>query len=661
MRQATDHFEAQHPGLRLTGVPGPQANNSPVTTAAAILGMLSGHGPDVVADCCNAYAEYLAAGVAARLDGYLARDNLSTALWSRGHVQALTTPGGLYGLPVYDGPEVFAYRQDLLDQLGLAYPDPNWTYQDAERLFRQCAGTSQGRHRYGAALEWYTTFWGAPQYLLEGFGGVEMNPQGTHCLLGSPECVAAGEWIYSLLWDQIVCCRDQSSDWGGPVGLGYGNCVFQVAGGWDILPFTQQFSDRFKWDFMPLPVWPKGRATFINNDFWIMNAHAAHPEAAWEVLRWVAADPWYQRYMMRVQLEPPSLIGLWDEFVGVLGASAPLLRDKALHYYRDAVVAGYGVAEQFFRYEPSQADALIGTQIQNLWNRKTDVAAAFPQAARQVDALESEGAAASAQTSAYMAAAQAAIERAMAVRGAVAYPAPPRTGLGVQATSAARLVRLGPQAGTLTLRGAGGGGVGGVSDNGTMAAAVTASSRGDFVCRLASLAAPHAQTLAQGATVGLMARSNLADAAACVCIAVVVGTGVEFVQRPADGQPVQSDGPGLNSPGSIFLPSGGVTTPGLLAAGDVFAAKAPAGGNVLLKPVWLRFSLNVNEWMPYVSLDGRTWLPANPAGDPAPAVPFAGAWVGPFVSSASAGQYVTAVFDHISGFAPTTFVQIGRP
>jgi len=68
--------------------------------------------------------------------------------------------------------------------------------------------------------------------------------------------------------------------------------------------------------------------------------------------------------------------------------------------------------------------------------------------------------------------------------------------------------------------------------------------------------------------------------------------------------------------------------------------------------VWFRLQLMNNIWTPYTSLDGSTW---TMAGTPQ-LVEFVGAWVGVFATSANAKQQIQAVFDHISGFAPTTQV-----
>lgn len=666
MNAATEVFDAAHPGLRLQGLPGPQVNNSPVATDGAILGMLNGSGPDVVADCCNAFTQYIAAGVAMPLDGYLRQSGISTSIWSRGHVAALTRAGSLYGLPVYDGPQVFAYRRDILDQLGLAVPAPDWTHDEAAALWRQCTGTVRGTHRYGAVVEWYSTWFQEPVYLLKGFGGGYMDATGTRCLLGTAGSIAAGEWIYPLLWDRVVAPRDFSAtDWGAPqdVGLINGTAVFQIAGGWDILPFTEAFGNAFPWDFLPVPRWPRGQATFTNNDFWIMNALSPHPDAAWEVMRWVAAEPFYQRDMMKVQLEPPSLVALWEEFEARLTAAAPVLRNKSLHYFRDAAVAGYGYPEEFFTYQPSQADGLINAQIARLWNRQTDVASAFTQAARQVDALEVVGRAEERVVGREVSAFEAAVAAAERAGGkTVAFPAPPGSGLGVPARPAPGAVRRGPGSAAFTLRGAGGAGLSGTSDNGTLAAQAYRPSRGRFVCRLVALVPPAGRSLAAGASAGLLARGDLTDDAACIALVAVVGSGINLDTRVGPGQPLAQNTPAVNAPGAVFWPGEShPESPGLIAPSSLFAARPAAGGNILARPVWLRLDLDVDRWLPWTSWDGVHWMTANPPGNPPATVQMAGSWVGLFVTSAAPGETVRAVFDHVSGFAPDVFVQLGRP
>jgi hypothetical protein len=142
--------------------------------------------------------------------------------------------------------------------------------------------------------------------------------------------------------------------------------------------------------------------------------------------------------------------------------------------------------------------------------------------------------------------------------------------------------------------------------------------------------------------VGLMARGSLGNGSAAVAVFFAANRGIHAFGRPLDGYNLGDERAGA--------------TPGLRQQAAVQVAKTPApGGNWLLQPVWFKLVVNANSWTPYTSIDGgKTWQVAG-----APQVLyFVGAWVGVFAASGNA-KTVQAVFDNLSGFAPSTRVVIG--
>jgi ABC-type glycerol-3-phosphate transport system substrate-binding protein len=386
VQQGADMFAQSRRGLRLKALPGPQGGGA--NTTDVIASMLAGTGPDVVADCCGSWMSYTSLGAFANLNTYLKRDNIDLSAWSTGQIKALQTPDGQFGLPVYHGPVVLACRLDLLDSLGLEYPDPDWTHTQAADFWTRCAGPFQAngksQWRYGANFPWSSHGWYAQSYLLYGFGGAEMDPTRTKALFDQPGSIQAGQWIFPLLWAKVLGPRTGS--------IQDGTAVFELAGGWSIPRNVTTYGTKFKWDYVPMPKFPKGRATFANNDFWGINAQSKHPDAAWEVLKWLAYEDDWQRFCMKATLIPPSKVALWAEFEAQLVAAAPPLKDKGLKWFRDAAEGGYGYPQEFFRYSYQQADALIGQVMGKIFDRNLDVEGGFRQLTQQLDALEQAGA-----------------------------------------------------------------------------------------------------------------------------------------------------------------------------------------------------------------------------------------------------------------------------
>lgn len=385
LQEGVSRFAAENPGLRLTALPGPQGGGA--STSTVVTDIITGSGPDVIADCCGALVTYVQAGAFADLQPLLKESNVPLSTWSKGQVQALATASGQWALPVYNGPVVYACRQDLLDQLGLPYPDPSWTYEEAASLWRSCAGSFQSagktQQRVGCNFWWYSTSWYAQGYLFRGFGGAPMDATRTKALFTDPGALAAGNWVYPLLWEKVL----------GPASgsITAGTAVFETAGGWSIPEAAIKWGNTFKWQYYPSPMYPNGRATFSNNDFWGLNANSKHPNEAWTALQWLAAGHTWQRFCMQATLLAPSAVALYSEFVAQLEAVAPPLKNRGLQWFQDAALGGYGYAEEFFKYQPTQAISLIGNILSQVYDQKLTVPAGFAQVVQQIDALEAGG------------------------------------------------------------------------------------------------------------------------------------------------------------------------------------------------------------------------------------------------------------------------------
>ncbi len=349
--------------------------------SAQIAATIAGTGyVDVFNDCCTDLPTWVASGLMMPLNSQLKQANVDLTQWSALRVQGLNFFGHQYGLPAYDGPEVVVYRQDLMDQFGLSYPDPGWDYATAAKLWASAARTVNGQRVYGVSLDNYDV---NVDYLLHGWGGSLFNANHTACELQSPAAIAAGEWMFELIWAGTASPgRDQVG------GLTSGKDVFSVCGGWDTFAEATQLGSKFKWAILPQPTWAKQPATMVNSDFYAINAQTKQPELAWEFFHWLTAQPTWTRFVMGATLTQPALVALWEEWITLAEQVAPPLKGKGLQYYRDAALGGYEVPQSFFLYNGTQATGILGAAWAELSAQKATVTAAFTQAAQQINALQ---------------------------------------------------------------------------------------------------------------------------------------------------------------------------------------------------------------------------------------------------------------------------------
>ena len=385
------NYAPKHPGVRVI------VNNGSVQGGASteIASSLAGSGyTDVFQDCCEDLVVLFAAGILTPLDTYLKQDNINTSLWVKGHIEVLTFNGNLMALPAYDGPAVVIYRQDILDSLGLPYPDSSWTIAEATALWQRCVGkTTSGAKRSGASV--FDSWPGSLNWWMHGWGQSMMDATRTQPTLDSAKSVAMATYIQDNFANGVLSPR---SGFSGP--LNTGQCVFKQSGGWELLPAVQTMGQTIKWDILPMPYFPAGRSTFLNIDFYGMNTATKHPNAAWELLKTVTAEPEYQRFQMQATLVEPCLLSLWTEWESLVVSTAPLLKSKAIHWYQDAATGGYAWPHLFFEYQSVGADNLIGSWMGKIEGNTVAPAVGITQMQKQVAAVEATGATEATQTAA---------------------------------------------------------------------------------------------------------------------------------------------------------------------------------------------------------------------------------------------------------------------
>lgn len=631
IQEATDPFVAQHKGVVVQA--GFMEGNGIIPS------MIAGTGPDVISDWYA--APYWAGNLLLPLDEWMRRDNIDASVWSVGQMSVMKMPFGTYMLPAYFSPMVYVVRLSDFDEIGLEYPDPNWTYKDFAAICRKLTVHTANKTRYGAGYQWHAGQIGEETWNFRAFGGDIMDPTGTRQTLDTAACIRCGQWLFEeLFWPQI--CTERDAFWGnsGVDGLVHDQEVMRAI--WDgmIMNTAAAIRDSFKWAIYPSPIYPAGRFTQGTEDFYGINANTRNPEMAWELLKWLSYEKTFQRALMRIGAVPPARNDLWPEWQSVVEEVAPPTRGKGLEWFGDGAVKGYALPAEYFRYDTSQVQAIDNVWAGKLWNHQIDVATAWKQADRQANAFLAQAASANAQ----QARIDALIAHAAAAHGAVTFPAPARSGFGTAATPAPHLVTV--RGATYILQGAGQGVQGG-GDNATFFCAASVAARATFTCRVTSIANVNAPSIPNGAKIGLMVRGDLSSEAPSAEIELAMGRGIHFAAR--------------SLPAAAYGDLRAGDAPGLLGASGLLRDGGTKQANYLVKPVWLRLVRDAGRWDAFTSLDGVHWKPAGKAG-----VETAGVWVGLFVTAhdgalGKSGLMIKATFDHVEGFTPTHPYQLGSP
>ena len=637
------HFTAKHPGVSVTTIPGPSSNGQSSSTTALIAAAVAGTGPDVMSGGGWQLPEVLSANMLLPLDPFVSQANLNLSVFDPGHMAILTRPenGGLMGLPAYDGPMVLLVNYTMLNDLGVHLPAPDWTYQEAERTWAALSGVHAGKQVWGAGLDT-----GDPAWQLAMWGGSYQSPDGLRCTADSPQCVDALSWMRSLVAGKVV-------DAGGNGGsVRHGQAAFGMSGGWNVQHdlLTMQ-GLGVQWDWLPMPVFPRGKpSTYNNGDWYGISAYSTQPaEVLWDLFYLVAVDAGFQRLMYRTTFVEPNQTTLWPDWLELVAEAAPPLRNKHLVYYQQAME--YGVPNYRFPYDPAQGDNIMSQYLGEIIAGKISPEVGLREAARQINALQVVAAAVTAVVHRREQEIESLLAKAAAAPGSVSrFPAPPRTGLGSPPTAAGALVHH-TKGGAVTVLGAGADVfLNNRGDNATFAGAASTAVHGRFVCRVTGLTNVDCPHLSQWAKAGLMARGDLSNNAAAIAVEVTGNQGINVQYRVIPQVHTETVGAGSGATGLI--------------AATHLTVKAPkVGVNALKQPVWLMLENKLNVWQASTSPDGVHWTPAGPPID----LQMAGAWVGVFATSHDdssgfkAGEHVAATFDHLEGFTPAQAVVLGTP
>ena len=349
---------------------------------------------DIWETCCGDIPAAERSGFAQPLDDLLKQDNIPKTWWSAGHILADSLAGTLYGLPSYDGTECITYRQDILDQLGLPYPDPTWDYKSAATLWASCTGkNSSGSHRAGVNL-----YWNGNQenldWWLKGWGASEMNAAQTQATMNTPQGADALAYGTQMLLDGVAINTR------GIHLLTSEQCVFAMLHSAYVVNAAQELGTKYKWDFLPNPTWPAGPSSFTTIDCNMLNAATKNQSAAWEVFKWLnlgtqSGDGTYDyawpKFQIQINLITPSLIALWDYWQTTVQAVAPPLKGKALQWWADPSIKGYGYPQLFYQYNYSQASTIEGNWVAEILSGKVTPQVGLAQMEQQVNATEAAG------------------------------------------------------------------------------------------------------------------------------------------------------------------------------------------------------------------------------------------------------------------------------
>lgn len=306
-RAQMDLFNRRHPDIELTLDP---ANN---TLEKIIVQSVAGIGPDLF-DVFGRYALYsfVEADIPLDVTEAAARYGFGPdATWPAA-AESVMIGGRQYAFPCQVAESVLFYNKALFDKYKVPYPPRDWTWDQfirtASKLTRK-APAGRGYECFGAiTIDWYESVLQA--------GGRMYTPDGTRCILDSPEAVEATEYYHDLMHKHHVmptpedlAALSSEGGWGGTetgnFNLFTGQRVAMIrAGRWGLITFRTSPALRGRIGVCHVP-YRRKNVSLVWTRACAVNRNSRNIEPAIEFLRFLTSPEYNRRIVAGGDSLPP--------------------------------------------------------------------------------------------------------------------------------------------------------------------------------------------------------------------------------------------------------------------------------------------------------------------------------------------------------------------
>jgi multiple sugar transport system substrate-binding protein len=295
---------------------------------------------------------------------------------------------GQFSLPMYLGTMALYYNKAWFRERGVALPDDSWDWSKwGDAMQKLKVGTD----RFGAEL--LTISRSRALQLILSNGGHLVDPKDdTVCVADQPVALESLQWINDRAWrDHSAIQNPEASQFGKNVTERFatGKVASFIEGSWRLAPMALEVPPGVEWDVAPIPKGKLKRSTRATTDGWAIYRGAKQPDAAWEFMRWLQGDEWYEIMMSVVGLTP-ARISQQDKWVQLIGKAYPQLATKNLKTFTDAVKQKVAEPEEFFRFQKDATDILDPAYNESVRDNKSNVATATREAAQRVTAVQKQ-------------------------------------------------------------------------------------------------------------------------------------------------------------------------------------------------------------------------------------------------------------------------------
>lgn len=289
-REIIAAFMKANPNIKVVFEPTPFTDY----TSKMITQLSGGTAPDVFNVDNGELPHWAQYGALTKLDDLIGQDKYSLSdfyakVLDAGKYDGVALgKGSLYGLPINAGCFVLYYNQELFDKYKVAYPDKTMTYEKLVETAKKFVKDTNGDgtiDQYGLLVHnlWWSGF---VDMVMRGFGARLWSEDKKSCLAGTPEGIAAVQYIADLSNKHGVMPKfSQRSD---EYTFEKGNFAMVL----DQTYYNSLFKKdaKFKWSVAPIPTGPSGfNKSFVWGHTVGINAKSKYKKEAWQLIKYLAS------------------------------------------------------------------------------------------------------------------------------------------------------------------------------------------------------------------------------------------------------------------------------------------------------------------------------------------------------------------------------------
>ena len=265
--------------------------------------LAGGDAPDVFAMDGPLGPDYQSRDVLLDLTPYIEGEGYDLTQLDENAVKDFTTADGKqFGLPRDLNVIALYYNKKMFDEAGIPYPDDTWDWAKLVEVGKQLTKDTDGDgtiDQWGVYTEttdmenaWSSFVWQA--------GGDILSEDGTTSALDRPESAAGIQFLQDLIWKEKVSPDPALFAETGDA-FEQGVAAMEINGSW-LVPTDEAAGLDF--GIAPLPKGPAGAATSVNPTGAVIYKNTESPEAAWELVKYLAS-PAAQEKIMALKASVP--------------------------------------------------------------------------------------------------------------------------------------------------------------------------------------------------------------------------------------------------------------------------------------------------------------------------------------------------------------------